>query len=60
MAPHIHCLNPATKTGKKKNGERWQKHEGTSGRKTYYYIESELKYTEDSKNAEPEEQVLLF
>ncbi len=60
MAPHIHCLNPAAKTGRKKDGERWQKHEGNSGRKTYYYIETEQKFAEESKKKEPEEQDILF
>jgi hypothetical protein len=60
MAPHIHCLNPASKTGKKTDGERWIKREGNDARKAYYYIESELKHKEDSKRNEAEEQVLLF
>ena len=60
MAPHIHCLNPASKTGKKTDGERWQKYEGNSGRKTYYYVETERKFAEDSKKTEPEEQNIQF
>ena len=60
MAPHIHCLNPASKTGKKSDGERWQKYEGNSGRKTYYYVETERKFAEDSKKTEPEEQNIQF
>lgn len=60
MAPHIHCLNPASKTGKKTDGERWQKREGNSDKKTFYYIESEHKFVEKTKHTETEEQVLLF
>ena len=60
MAPHIHCLNPASKTGKKTDGERWQKREGNGSRKVLFYIESVSKYEENSENKDPEEQVLSF
>lgn len=60
MAPHIHCLNPASKTGKKKDGERWQKREGNGSNKTLYYIMSESKFLLESSHSEPEEQAIVF
>jgi len=60
MAPHIHCLNPAAKTGRKADGERWVKRDGNDTRKTYFYVESENKHTEDSKTMKPEDPVLAF
>ena len=60
MATHIHCLNPASKTGKKTDGERWQKREAIGGKKSFVYIESERKFAEESMKAGPEEQELQF
>ncbi len=39
FAEHIHCLNPASVTGKDKDGERWIKRE-EGKQPTYYYIQS--------------------
>ena len=33
------CLNPASKTGKKTDGERWIKRELNGGQRTCYYVE---------------------
>ena len=60
MSPHIHCLNPASKTGKKTDGERWQKREGNGSNKTLYYIMSESKFLLESSRSEPEEQAIVF
>ena len=60
MAPHIHCLNPASKTGKKTDGERWIKREPNGGQKTCYYVESVQKHAIDATTIQPEEQTLIF
>ena len=60
MAPHIHCLNPASKTGKKTDGERWIKREPNGGQKTCYYVESVQQHAIDAATIEPEEQTLIF
>ena len=60
MAPHIHCLNPASKTGKKTDGERWIKREPNGGQKTCYYVESVQQHAIDAATVEPEEQTLIF
>ena len=60
MSPHIHCLNPASKTGKKTDGERWQKREENGSNKTLYYIMSESKFLLESSRSEPEEQAIVF
>ena len=60
MAPHIHCLNPASKTGKKTDGERWQKREGNGSFKTIYYVLSKRQFQSESTHTEPEEQTILF
>ena len=60
MAPHIHCLNPASKTGKKTDGERWQKRETNGNFKTIYYVLSEKQFLSESTHTEPEEQTILF
>ena len=60
MAPHIHCLNPASKTGKKTDGERWQKREGNGSIRTMYYILSESKFLTDISELKQKEQPSLF
>ena len=40
LADHIYCLNPATVTGKEKDGERWLKRDESGRQKNYYYIMS--------------------
>ncbi|MBR2083202.1 MAG: hypothetical protein IJ879_00960, partial [Muribaculaceae bacterium] len=60
MAPHIHCLNPASKTGKKTDGERWQKRETNGSFKTIYYVLSERQFQSESTHTEPEEQTIIF
>ena len=39
FATHIHCLNPASVTGRRKDGERFIKREGDQTLQ-YYYVES--------------------
>ena len=38
-AEHIHCYNPASCTGQKKDGDRWQVREGDK-RVNYYFIQT--------------------
>lgn len=63
-ASHIHCLNPASITGKEKDGERIMRR--ADGVLTcFYYVQSVKDYEEKladsaSANSEPEEQVLPF
>jgi hypothetical protein len=38
-AEHIHCYNPASCTGQKKDGDRWQVREGDK-RVNYYYLQT--------------------
>ena len=60
MSPHIHCLNPASKTGKKTDGERWIKRELNGGQRTCYYVESVQQHAIDAATIAPEEQTLIF
>ena len=60
LADHIHCLNPASKTGKKNDGERWQKREANGSNKTLYYVMSESLYQSESSRSDPEQQVIIF
>ena len=39
-AEHIHCYNPASCTGQKKDGDRWQDREGGKDRFNYYYLQT--------------------
>ena len=61
MATHIHCLNPASKTGKKTDGERWQKREENGDTlKTYYYVESVSQHVACGSTPHAEEQNIIF
>ena len=60
MAAHIHCLNPASVTGKKKDGERWQKREENGVFRTIYYVMSENSFQSQPSKPDPEQQVLVF
>ena len=42
LASHIHCLNPASVTGRKNDGEPWVKRENNV-KERYYYIQSVTK-----------------
>ena len=61
LADHIHCLNPASVTGKSNDGERWLKRDETGRQKRYYYIMS-VKKAEELQNAmkTPDEPELAF
>lgn len=58
-APHIKCLNPASVTGRKTDGEPWAKREGC-GQVRYYYIQSMPTGDTPMKPDEPTEQALPF
>ena len=60
LADHIHCLNPASKTGKKNDGERWQKRENGNDPKTYYYVETVGHYEASKTAPHAEEQDIIF
>jgi hypothetical protein len=63
-AAHIHCLNPASVTGKEKDGERiLRRADGVLS--YFYYVQSvegyKAKLAESAqKGSEPEEQVIVF
>lgn len=59
LADHIQCLNPASMTGKHKDGERWQKRDENGRAKNYYYVQS-VKSAEAQKKSMAEEQELAF
>ena len=59
LADHIHCLNPASITGKDKDGERWVKRDENQQQKSYYYVQS-VKGAAKSTGQEPVEQKLDF
>ncbi len=61
LADHIHCLNPASVTGKSNDGERWLKRDETGRQKRYYYIMS-VKKAAELQNAmkTPDEPELAF
>lgn len=40
LADHIHCLNPASVTNKKSDGERMVRRDDTGQQRTYYYVQS--------------------
>ena len=58
-APHIRCLNPASVTGRKEDGEPWTKREGSS-QVRYYYVQSMPADVTPIKPEEPTEQELPF
>jgi hypothetical protein len=58
-ADHIHCLNPATKTGRKADGMPWVKRENGS-QVRYYYIQSVPEDETQPKVPEPEEEIMIF
>ena len=58
LAEHIHCLNPASVTGKSKDGERWMKRDENGRQKTCYYIMSVDAANSSNTMKKPEEQVL--
>lgn len=60
FAEHIHCLNPASVTGKDKDGERWIKREDGK-QPTYYYIQSVEEYIKAGQQPDkPQEEELPF
>ena len=60
FAEHIHCLNPASVTGKDKDGERWIKREDGK-QPTYYYIQSVEEYMKaEEQPSTPQEEDLPF
>ncbi len=60
IAEHIFCFNPASKTGKKTDGERWIRRDERNKQKAYIFIESRKKYLEEVKKPQAEEQDLPF
>ena len=58
LAPHIYCLNPASITGRKEDGQRYQKNDESGGKRTCYYIESQSKFeTESGCKGEAEQDI---
>ena len=60
LAPHIHCLNPASVTGRKEDGQRYQKNDESGGKRTCYYIESQSKFETESGSKGEAEQDIQF
>lgn len=58
LAEHIHCLNPASFTGKSKDGERWRKWDENGRQKSYYYIMSAKAAESLNTMNTPKEQAL--
>lgn len=60
LAEQIHCFNPAWKTGKPKDGERWQQRDDKGFLRTYYYIESTLRHDQNQPPVSPTEEDIPF
>ena len=59
FAPHIHCLNPVSITGKAIDGEPWVKRENGK-QERFYYVQSVLAHAAEHKQEEASEQELPF
>ena len=59
FAEHIHCLNPASITGKSSDGERWIKRDETNQKKAFYYVQS-TKAAKAIAKTEPVETDIAF
>ena len=60
LTDHILCLNPASITGKQKDGERWHKRDENGRVRTYYYVQSLKSAETQASTVKPEEQELAF
>ena len=59
LAAHIHCLNPASVTGRKKDGDAWQKRENNA-QVRYYYVQSVAKAATQQTTENPAEPEFNF
>ena len=59
LASHIHCLNPASVTGRKNDGEAWLKRENNS-QVRYYYVQSVAKAKAQQPPEKPAELEFNF
>lgn len=59
LASHIHCLNPASVTGRKSDGEAWQRRENNVHVR-YYYVQSVAKAQTQQPPEKPAELEFKF